>query len=88
MERKGNVNKSKTIERKSGAAILVQRIVSQPDIRHLARANGALVESHRNRNGELPDGMEMAAFMAVFHPNIKGKKLKALVADQRPGGKG
>lgn len=58
---------------------MVQRMVSQPDIRHLARANGALVDAHRNRNGEAPEGMEMAAFMAVFHPNIKGKKLKALV---------
>jgi len=46
---------------------------------HIARANGAMVESFRNRNGDLPEGLEMAAFMAVFHPNIKGKKLKALV---------
>lgn len=54
-------------------------LVSQPDIRHLARANGAMVEASRNRNGETPEGLEMAAFMAVFHPNITGKKLKALV---------
>jgi len=55
------------------------RLVNQPDIRHLARANGAMVEASRNRNGETPEGLEMAAFMAVFHPSIKGKKLKALV---------
>lgn len=46
---------------------------SAASIQYLARANGALVESHRNRNGELPEGMEMAAFMAVFHPNFKPK---------------
>lgn len=60
-------------------AVSLQRVISQPDIKHLARANGALVESHRNRRGEVPEGMEMVAFMAVFHPEIKGKKLKALI---------
>jgi hypothetical protein len=59
--------------------VVPHAVVSQPDIRETARANGALVEAHRNRKGEVPEGMEMAAFMAVFHPNIKGKKLKALV---------
>lgn len=30
MERKGTMENTKTIERKSGAAVLVQRVVSQP----------------------------------------------------------
>jgi hypothetical protein len=55
------------------------RVRATRDVKHVARAHGALVESYRNRNGELPRGMEMAAFMSVFHPTIKGKKLKALV---------
>ena len=68
------MSKTKTPNRRC-----LKRSVSQPDIMQAARANGALVESHRNRLGETSEGMEMAAFMAVFHPNIKGKKLKALV---------
>jgi len=71
--------KPKANKRQRPTGVAVQRVVSQPDIRHLARAHGAMVESSRNRNGETPEGLEMAAFMAVFHPNITGKKLKALV---------
>ena len=48
--------------------------ISASSVVYLARANGALVESHRNRNGDLPEGMEMAAFMATFHPTFKTKK--------------
>ena len=57
----------------------VKREVRKPDIREVARANGAIVEAFRNPRGEVPEGMEMAAFMAIFHPNIKGKKLKKLL---------
>lgn len=57
-----------------------QRLVSQPDIRERARAAGCWLNAGRSRRtGEVDKEQEMAAFMSVFHPEIKGKKLKALV---------
>ena len=29
--------------------------------------------------------MELAAFMSIFHPNIKGKRLKRIMAARRKG---
>lgn len=52
---------------------------AQPDIREHARAVGCFVESRRNRSGENDKALEMAAFKAVFHPEIKGKRLRKLL---------
>lgn len=55
-------------------------IKAQPDKLHHARACGAMLESYRSpATGHPPKDMEMAAFMAVFHPNIKGKRLKQVM---------
>jgi len=52
----------------------------QPDIRERARAAGCVLEAWRSeRTGEVPKKESLAAFMSIFHPEIKGKKLKALL---------
>jgi len=67
-------------DRKKGAAVRVQRIVSQPDIMERTRAAGCWLNGRRSRRtGDVPKDESMAAFMAIFHPEIKCKKLKALV---------
>lgn len=46
-----------------------------------ARAAGAWLESRRSRRtGEVPKDEELAAFMSIFHPEIKGKKLKRILS--------
>jgi hypothetical protein len=51
-----------------------------PDIRDRARAAGCYLNNVRNaRTGEVPRDLEMAAFMSIFHPEIKGKRLRRLV---------
>lgn len=51
-----------------------------PDIMHHARACGAMLNSMRSpATGRPPEDMEMAAFMVVFHPQIKGKRLKKVL---------
>lgn len=56
------------------------RTKTQPDKLQHARACGAMLDAYRNpATGHPPENMEMAAFMAVFHPNIKGKRLKRVM---------
>lgn len=37
------------------------------------------IDERRTRDGAAPEGLEMAAFMSIFHPEVKGKKLKAIL---------
>jgi len=53
---------------------------TQPSIMERSRAAGCWLNSRRSRRtGEVPKDEEMATFMAIFHPEIKGKKLKDLM---------
>lgn len=53
--------------------------VPKPDIRERARAAGCWLNARRSNDGNVPKSEEMAAFMAIFHPEIKGRKLAALL---------
>lgn len=51
------------------------------DIRDRARAAGCYLNGVRNaQTGEVPRDMEMAAFMSIFHPEVKGRCLRRLLA--------
>lgn len=58
---------------------------TKPDIRERARAAGAylnMVKPTPGRDGmaeEQYKKLEMAAFMAVFHPEVKGARLRRIV---------
>ncbi len=53
---------------------------TKPDIRTRARAAGCYLEMTRSREtGRVAKDVELAAFMAIFHPEVKGKRLRRLL---------
>ena len=48
------------------------------DIMERARAGGCYLRNAFRENA--PEDLKLAAFMAIFHPEIKGKRLKNLIS--------
>lgn len=54
--------------------------MSPTDIMDRARGAGAYLNGVRRRDTGKPDpALELAAFMSIFHPKIKGKRLRRIL---------